>query len=364
MQGYLLLADISGYTRFVASTPAAVSGSLTATLLDTLVDAVEPPFHVANVEGDAVFLCSRDDDDPAGQTVLDAIDRLYCAFTERVHVLRYGASCPEDPAHLLDDLDLKMILHHGEYVVDPVADREQMSGAAVILLHRLAKNTVYRDTGVAGYVMATTTAIDRMGLRRFFETFEARREEVDHLGSIDTYIYPLAPVWERYCRGVRRFVEPTETLLMDEMRFDLPVPPCRSWEICTEPGHRMKWIRGIKGIGMENLDRGRAGLGTIQNCDHGDGMVVPLEVIDWRPFDYISFEISTPLGLSVHQTIELKPLGNGTRVAIRIAAPPARSLLDRWRMRGRLTRLRAVFEDLYADAGTSLARLASVPDAA
>lgn len=356
--GYMLLADITGYTSFLASTPTEVGGSVTATLLEELLGAVFPPFKVANIEGDAVFIYAPDGSSASGQTVLDAIDTLYCAFTDRVCAFRYGANCPDDPSLLAGALDLKLVVHHGEYAVHRLGDREEISGSAVVALHRLAKNTVTQDTGFSGYAMLTTAAVEQMGLNAFFESLETRREEVDHLGTIDTYVYPLADVWERHRRGVRRFVERTEPLLVDEMTIDLPVPSCRAWELCTEPQHRTRWISGVKGISLENLDNGRVGLGTVHYCDHGDGLIVPLEVIDWHPFDYISFDIATPLGLAVQQTIELQPIGSGTRMAIRIANPDVGGVVGRWRTRGKVRKLREIFKGLYAEAEPVLSSLA------
>lgn len=356
--GYLLLADISGYTSFLASTPTEVGARVSASLLETLLDTVFPPFKVANIEGDAVFVYAPDDGTASSQTVLDAIDSLYCAFTDRVCALRYGASCPDDPSLLAGALDLKLVVHYGEYAVSRLREREELAGSAVILLHRLAKNTVTRDTGHAGYAMLTVPAVEHMGLTTFFEGLESRREEVEHLGLTDTYVYPLAPVWERRRRGVRRFVERTEPLLVEELTIDLPVPPCRAWELCTEPRYRAHWISGVQRITLENLEKGRVAVGTVHQCDHGGGLVVPLAVTDWRPFDYISFDIHTPLGLTVPQTIELQPIGSGTRIAIRIANPKVGGILGRWRARDSIGKLRRIFQELYANASASLSHLA------
>lgn len=356
--GYLIIADITGYTSFLAQAPTEAGGSITAGLLEELLDTVAPPFRVGNIEGDALFIYAEDDGRATGQTVLDAVDSLYCAFTDRVCTLRYGANCPNDPALLAGALDLKLIVHYGEYAINPVGGREELSGAAVICVHRLAKNTVTQDTGHSGYAMVTRLAVDEMGLDEFFSEMETRREDVEHIGAIDTYVYPLAPVWERRRRAAPQFVERSAPLLMDELTIDLAVPPCRAWELCTEPKYRSQWINGVKNITSDKLDHGRAGLGTVQYCDHGDGMVVPVEVADWHPFDYISYRIETPLGLRVDQTIELQPIGSGTRLAIRMGDPAVPGLLGRWRNRGKVEKLREIFGDLYADADSVLKRLA------
>ena len=116
--------------------------------------------------------------------------------------------------------------------------------------------------------MLTSLVVEHMKLNSFFDELEVRKEEVEHLGAIDTYVYTLAPVWERLRRGIRRFVE--------ELNIDLPVPPCRVWKFCIEPQYRIQWICGIQDIKIEGTNHGRSGIGTVQYCGHGEGIVIPL----------------------------------------------------------------------------------------
>jgi hypothetical protein len=139
-----------------------------------------------------------------------------------------------------------------------------------------SQKNVTRDTGHSGYAMLTSLAVEHMKLNSFFDELEVRKEEVEHLGAIDTYVYTLAPVWERLRRGIRRFVEKSESLLIEELNIDLPVPPCRVWEFCIEPQYRIQWICGIKDIKIEGTNHGHAGIGTVQYCGHGEGIVIPL----------------------------------------------------------------------------------------
>ena len=124
--------------------------------------------------------------------------------------------------------------------------------------------------------MLTSLAVEHMKLNSFFDELEVRKEEVEHLGAIDTCVYTLAPVWERLRRGIRRFVEKSKSLLIEELNIDLPVPPCRVWEFFIEPQYRIQWICGIKDIKIEGTNHGHAGIGTVQYCGHGEGIVIPL----------------------------------------------------------------------------------------
>jgi hypothetical protein len=92
------------YINFLTNTHTDVGGQISSSLLEVLVETVKPLFKVGNIEGDAIFIYEPDDGSASGQTVLDAVDSLYCAFSDRVCALRYGASCPTDPALLASAL--------------------------------------------------------------------------------------------------------------------------------------------------------------------------------------------------------------------------------------------------------------------
>ena len=53
--GYLLIADISGYTSFVAGTELEHSHEILADLLGTICEKIESVLMFHKLEGDAVF---------------------------------------------------------------------------------------------------------------------------------------------------------------------------------------------------------------------------------------------------------------------------------------------------------------------
>ena len=88
-QATLILADISGYSRFLSDvgtahqidleqgeTPPAYP--LMTTLLDSIVGALSPPFELAKLEGDAVFAYADDDALPMrGEAVTACMRQCY-----------------------------------------------------------------------------------------------------------------------------------------------------------------------------------------------------------------------------------------------------------------------------------------------
>ena len=53
--GFLVLADISGFTAFVTATELEHGPPIIAELLEEVMRRISPPLDVENVEGDAVF---------------------------------------------------------------------------------------------------------------------------------------------------------------------------------------------------------------------------------------------------------------------------------------------------------------------
>ena len=53
--GFLILADVSGFTAFVTTTELEHGSEIIAALLDEVVGHLSPPLEIQEIEGDAVF---------------------------------------------------------------------------------------------------------------------------------------------------------------------------------------------------------------------------------------------------------------------------------------------------------------------
>src|SRR5437899_8787029 len=68
--GFLILADISGFTAFVAGTELEHGALVTGVLLEAVMRRLSPPLEIQELEGDAVFAIGADGALPDG-SVLD-----------------------------------------------------------------------------------------------------------------------------------------------------------------------------------------------------------------------------------------------------------------------------------------------------
>src|SRR4029078_10233841 len=87
-----LIADISGYTGYLADVELDHAQDILADLVGAVVTALRPDFRLAKLEGDAAFtyaaIAQID-----GSTLLDTIERCYFGFRRRRRDVRQATSC-------------------------------------------------------------------------------------------------------------------------------------------------------------------------------------------------------------------------------------------------------------------------------
>jgi Protein of unknown function (DUF2652) len=196
---YLLLADISGYTGFMAGVeqehgidfsggiPAAYS--VLGALLDAVIEGLEPDFTLVKLEGDAVFAVA-----PAalldgqGDRVLTKLRSTYVKFTEsRTRAIPANDHiCTACPA--VAHLDLKMVLHRGLAVRQSVGYGSDLLGPAVTVAHRLLKNTIRARIGARPYLFMTDPVATALGLTG---AGFAQHEEYPDAGPVDGRVVEL-----------------------------------------------------------------------------------------------------------------------------------------------------------------------------
>jgi len=196
---YLLLADISGYTGFMAGVeqehgvdfsagiPAAYS--VLGALLNAVIEGLEPDFAVVKLEGDAVFAAAPVARlDGQGERVLDRLAITYRAFTDsRTEALPANDHiCTACPA--VAHLDLKVVLHRGQAVRQTVGSGSDLLGPAVTVAHRLLKNTVRDRIGARPYLFLSDAAAASLGLSG---VGLAHREEYPDAGVVEGRIVEL-----------------------------------------------------------------------------------------------------------------------------------------------------------------------------
>ena len=315
-----LIADISGYTGYLADVELDHAQDILADLIGAVVTALRPNFRLAKLEGDAAFTWMPGETID-GSMLLDTIERCYFGFRRRRRDVRQATSCPCNACVRIPDLDLKFVVHHGEAIVQKVAGRQELLGSDVIVVHRLLKNDVVDSLGIKAYALLSQAATDAAGLDPAALGMREHTETYERIGEVRLWVHDLGRRWqEEEARGRVR-VTPEEAIL--DLTVPTGVPPQVAWEFLTRPGQRMSWQPWVTEVSVEGATGGRRGPGSANHCRHGKDAVIE-EILDWRPYDYVTDRtiLDTPDGpVKVLHTIELEPVPSGTIIHLRFGAP-------------------------------------------
>ena len=188
-KGYLVLADISGYTFFLAETELEHANIALSHLLEAIVGQLGRVLTISKLEGDAVFAYIEESKLPNGNTLVELIDTTYLAFRNQVDELYLKSTCPCKACQAIPTLDLKFMVHHGDFLVQQVAGIKELVGTDVNLIHRLLKNHVAESTGWRGYSLFTDQGLEHMQVDK--KSFVQLSESYEHLGVVGTHVLDM-----------------------------------------------------------------------------------------------------------------------------------------------------------------------------
>ena len=142
----IVLADISGYTRFIQLHGMALvhAESIITELLDSVIEHTEYPLILNKLQGDAVLFYALADENPraVAESVLRQVNGFFQTFSTRKKEIGVDALCNCGACTEVVHLDIKAVVNFGSVVVRRVRQFEEISGTPVIIAHRLLKNSV------------------------------------------------------------------------------------------------------------------------------------------------------------------------------------------------------------------------------
>ncbi len=308
--GYFVIADISGYTSFVAKTELEHSHEILTELLSLLVDKFIPLMVISKLEGDAVFAYAGESAFARGDSLLEFMESIYVAFRDRQLSMRRKTTCTCAACQNIPTLDLKFIAHHGDFIVQSIGKARELIGSDVNLIHRLGKNHVSEATGWRAYMMLTEQCLDHLHLS--LEDTHIQMEEYEHLGEIKTYNIDLHKRYQEITGSRRIMVEEKDADLV--LRIDFSTPPAVTWEWIQDPIKRNQWVKNGRTYLVGERPKGRAGKGASNHCAHGKNLSTEI-ALDWRPFEYSTADSFNDGKKVASETIRFEALPNGgTRV--------------------------------------------------
>ncbi len=323
----LVIADISGYTGFLAGAELDHAQDILADLMGTVVGSLRPTFKLAKLEGDAAFVYSITEQVDAAQ-LQDTIERCYFLFRRRLRDVQQASTCECNACTLVPNLDLKVVAHHGRIVRQKFGSWEELVGSDIIVVHRLLKNRVPEATGFSAYAMYTDACLTAMGIDDPVAAgFAEHVEAFDVVGEIRAWVGDLHAAWEAELARAQLVVPSRDIARRYEAVFRAPTPLV--WDYMTSPARRPRWQHGVTGVIEAAGTAGRRGIGTVNHCMHGKDAIIE-EVMDWRPYDHVTYRSLLPIP-NVPKLLSsylFTDLGDGrTRVELRFGMP--RSAKDR-----------------------------------
>ncbi|MEO8739115.1 MAG: DUF2652 domain-containing protein [Casimicrobiaceae bacterium] len=313
----LLIADISGYTSFVAGVELDHAQDIIADVMNSVVKCLRPPFRLAKFEGDAAFFYAVANN-VDGSLLQDGIESSYFAFRRRLRNIEQATSCKCDACSKMRNLDLKFVGHHGEFIKQRMAGRDELAGRDVILVHRLLKNVVHERLAGHAYALYSDACVQAMGIDPIAQGLLEHRESIDIIGEVRCWVRDLDHAWAT--ENDRQQNEVTRDVASLMLEFDIAAPRQIVWEYFTLPGQRPKW-RGADEV-RESSASGRRGAGTVNHCMHGAHAIIE-EVLDWRPFDYLTLTtlLPNPGAPKILMTYAFSETATGTHIEIRVGKP-------------------------------------------
>ena len=300
------MADISGYTAFVAGTEQDHSQEILAELMEAISRSFGGKLTIDQVEGDA--LCCTTDRTDVGVT--DWLRETYRVFHRRLRDIRSATTCPCRACATVQNLGLKFVVHRGSFSRYEVAGRVQLHGNDVNLVHRLLKNTVPGHE----YLLGTASALAPWpkSLRAEFVPAPQRYD----IGEVDASYLDLRPIRDAVWSEATPTVDPATAKIRSTSRF--PGNPDDVFRYFTDPKLRQIWM-GVPRVDFRPGARGSL-VGAEYHCVHGPNQITVFKVLGCNAPTDITMQIGFPFVGTVWRTDRIEAEGpSTTRVDTAIA---------------------------------------------
>lgn len=316
-KGYFILTDISGYTEFLTESELEHAHQALQNLFDAQLQHIKFPLKISGFRGDAILIYTPEACFVNPQSFVEMLEKLYIVFADALMQMQINMTCPCRACQNVKNLDLKMCIHYGEYILQKLGDREELLGADVIVPHRMLKNHVIEQTGIRSYALFSEVAASALGLQNLCDPLTSHREAYEHIGEVNMLVHNLRTAWERELARKKIIVEPDDAWI--SIAVDVPFPPSVVWGVITTPALEgpllgLEYVKRIDELG------GRTRPDAKFHCAHSSGDFFNT-VVDWKPFEYYTTIQQFASGLEYYRTIRLSYDGAITKFVMHVSKP-------------------------------------------
>jgi hypothetical protein len=232
VEGFIVLLDISGYTRYIRShnlrhvpvvgahfreTSEAHGEQVVTDLLEAMIHATSDLLHPEKLEGDAVLMTAIvEDKETFSRHLVARLQDIFTVFHQRIAEIVFCQTCLCDCCSQMEELKVKAIAHYGPFLLKKVASFREIAGQEVIRAHRLLKNSIDSNE----YLMLTDAVATLSEAPAILSM--KHHEEVDpDLGSTPVWVHfpvdhsvlgepPTEPYLQRLRKMYAYFEEPKD----------------------------------------------------------------------------------------------------------------------------------------------------------
>ena len=297
--GTLVIADISGYTRYIAGTEQEHSVEILAELLSVIYRSFEGRLSIDQLEGDAICATTEHLDG----RILNWIMECFGSFHRRVRDITSATTCPCQACVSVGDLGLKFFAHSGSFTRQEIGNRVQLFGADVNLVHRLTKNSVpLREyLYVSERTFAGWSPQDRDGFIALPQTYD--------LGVVEGSYRDLTDVREAALR------EPMTSVDVSTARWHrqemLAAPIDVAWRLWTDPNVIRRRL-GAESVAFVAPGARGTYIGGEFHCHHGNGQSSSFRIVNAEPPRAMTVRMALPGVPLAYMTDTLHPVGDDT----------------------------------------------------
>lgn len=163
--GYFLLADISGFSSHLTKVELEPAGGVLKKLLESVSQNLGPVFHTLGFDTDSVFAFVPEAEINHFESVHRLIEDTYAMFKGNLIEISSHITCNCAACRNVTSLDLKFIIHFGEYILSSVQGTPMLYGLdPTFVRNRRWKDTVSDSVGWRGYILFTEPCMTSLGM--------------------------------------------------------------------------------------------------------------------------------------------------------------------------------------------------------
>ena len=199
-QGFIVLVDISGYTKFVkmhnmnkipilgkkwGDKTQEHAETIISDLLEKIIEKLDDTLIVNKLQGDAaLFYAVPDNPQEYSERLVSKLQDCFEVFNQRLNELVFCKACSCDSCQQLTNLKLKSFVHYGEFLIKKVSRFEEIAGEDVILAHRLMKNSINSSE----YILFTDS-INQLKDLSYIGKLDHRKEKCEGFDDVPISVY-------------------------------------------------------------------------------------------------------------------------------------------------------------------------------